>query len=427
LKKGDRYVNDNQLHKIVYNFFAQLRRASAIFLTTNLRYPSSEFGLNFLSFPKGNGKRRSTLHFRNFNFPDCCRAGDNLFYPAKEGAESAGSRRKYFVIHDLISARESERMKIARDLHDELGPSLTGLKLLLGSLSVPQSPESLSHKFNLFSSRLDSAIQYVRTISQNLQGEFNFRNGFSESILEYISLVNGNSTMTIEPWFDFEESIVNESVLENLYRIIAELITNSIRHSNGDTIKIAIRKYEKMLFVVYIDNGTAWLRNRLNLQGTGLENITERVSSMNGELNIDRQYARCFITTIKIKNEIILNDMRNNIPVPTQISVLIADDHPFFRSGLKYALSTIPYISKVSEADSGDRVLSMMHHDPADIILMDVRMPGMDGVQTTLECRKLFPGVKILGLSMSEDENQILEMMDNGASGYLLKVADKTK
>jgi len=119
--------------------------------------------------------------------------------------------------------------------------------------------------------------------------------------------------------------------------------------------------------------------------------------------------------------------MRNNIPVPTQISVLIADDHPFFRSGLKYALSTIPYISKVSEADSGDRAIQRMQSEPADIIMMDVRMPGMDGIQATFECRKLFPGVKILGLSMADDENQILKMMDNGASGYLSKAADKNE
>jgi len=206
-------------------------------------------------------------------------------------------------INELVLARESERIKIAQDLHDELGPTLTGLKLLLNSLSDSHNTEVFAQKLNLFSDKLNATIQYVRGISRNLQGEFNLQSGFVKSIRDHISLVNNNSTMEIEPWFDFDESTVKELVLENLYRIISEVITNSIHHSNDDKITLAIKKYESALFVLYIDNGSTWLKNRVDLNGTGLENIVQRVSAMNGELDIDRCYANCFIMTIKLKNE----------------------------------------------------------------------------------------------------------------------------
>jgi len=119
--------------------------------------------------------------------------------------------------------------------------------------------------------------------------------------------------------------------------------------------------------------------------------------------------------------------MKTPSPPLSPISVLIVDDHPLFRTGVKYALSSIPYIHKITEADSGEFALHLMRSEQADVILMDVSMPGMDGIKTTKEFKKLYPESQIIALSMDYEESSILGMIGAGAMGYLIKTADNNE
>ncbi|MEY3921246.1 MAG: hypothetical protein RL634_1007 [Bacteroidota bacterium] len=106
------------------------------------------------------------------------------------------------------------------------------------------------------------------------------------------------------------------------------------------------------------------------------------------------------------------------------IRVGIADDHKIFRKGIILSLRQYTNISFVLEAENGEDLLSQLKSNQPDLVLLDLRMPGKDGIETTKEISKLYPHIKILIITMFEDERYVSHLMENGANGYLLKNAE---
>lgn len=103
------------------------------------------------------------------------------------------------------------------------------------------------------------------------------------------------------------------------------------------------------------------------------------------------------------------------------IQVAIADDHKIFRSGVINTLTPYANINVMFEAEDGEHLLQIMENDVPDVILMDLKMPRMDGIQATIKVKERFPDVKIIILTMYEDDNFIVHLVENGANAYLLK------
>lgn len=107
-----------------------------------------------------------------------------------------------------------------------------------------------------------------------------------------------------------------------------------------------------------------------------------------------------------------------------QIKVAIADDHQIFRKGVILSLRAFPNIKFVLEAENGEELLAGLAEAKPDVVLMDLRMPGKDGIETTKAISKLYPDMHVLVLTMYEDERFVTHLMENGANGYLLKNSD---
>jgi DNA-binding NarL/FixJ family response regulator len=103
------------------------------------------------------------------------------------------------------------------------------------------------------------------------------------------------------------------------------------------------------------------------------------------------------------------------------IRVAIADDHKIFRKGVILSLRPYTNIKFVLEADNGEELLKGLPEAQPDVVLMDLRMPGKDGIEATKTISKQNPNIRVLVLSMYEDERFVFHMMENGANGYLLK------
>ncbi|TCJ17877.1 response regulator transcription factor [Flaviaesturariibacter flavus] len=106
------------------------------------------------------------------------------------------------------------------------------------------------------------------------------------------------------------------------------------------------------------------------------------------------------------------------------IKVAIADDHKIFRKGVVLSLKQYANIKFVQEAENGEELLNGIAVSEPDVVLMDLRMPIKDGIETTKQLSKDYPHIHIIVLSMYEDERFVSHMMENGAQGYLLKNAE---
>jgi DNA-binding NarL/FixJ family response regulator len=107
-----------------------------------------------------------------------------------------------------------------------------------------------------------------------------------------------------------------------------------------------------------------------------------------------------------------------------KFKIAIADDYPIYRDGLQVTLSSDENIEVIFEADNGHELLEKMNTGLPDLVIMDYKMPVMDGMLATRLIKEKYPSVKVLVISMFHDEKFISHLMDNGADGYLLKDAE---
>lgn len=103
------------------------------------------------------------------------------------------------------------------------------------------------------------------------------------------------------------------------------------------------------------------------------------------------------------------------------LNILIADDHPIVRRGLKQILAETPQMAVVDEASNGREVLSKVKQRDYDVVLLDISMPGMNGVDTLKELKALKPDLHVLVLSIHPEDQYALRVLKAGASGYLTK------
>jgi two-component system response regulator NreC len=104
-----------------------------------------------------------------------------------------------------------------------------------------------------------------------------------------------------------------------------------------------------------------------------------------------------------------------------KIKVLLAEDHTIVRKGIRSLLDGEPDIEVVGEAEDGREAVEKVEELSPDIVLMDITMPHLNGLDATRQIKKMFPEVKVLGLTMYTNEEYILQLLQAGASGYLVK------
>ncbi len=107
------------------------------------------------------------------------------------------------------------------------------------------------------------------------------------------------------------------------------------------------------------------------------------------------------------------------------VKIALADDHKIVRDGIKTMLESQPEIDVVAEASNGNELLEKLEDTLVDLVIMDISMPKKDGIQATKEVKEEHPNVKVLALTMSNDDLHIRQMIQAGASGYIMKSAGR--
>jgi two-component system response regulator NreC len=105
----------------------------------------------------------------------------------------------------------------------------------------------------------------------------------------------------------------------------------------------------------------------------------------------------------------------------SKVCVLLADDHKMVRNGLRMVIDAQPDMAVVGEADNGRGAVSMALELQPDVVVMDISMPGLNGLKATQQLKELCPGIKILTLTRHTDDGYVQQLLAAGVSGYLLK------
>lgn len=107
------------------------------------------------------------------------------------------------------------------------------------------------------------------------------------------------------------------------------------------------------------------------------------------------------------------------------IDIVLADDHEIFRDGFALMLKKIPDINLLGEAANGEELIILTRSLNPEVVVTDIKMPKMDGIEATIRLKREFPNLGIIALSMFDEEDLIVDMLEAGAKGYLLKNAQK--
>jgi len=111
----------------------------------------------------------------------------------------------------------------------------------------------------------------------------------------------------------------------------------------------------------------------------------------------------------------------------TPIKIVIADDHEIFRDGFKVMLRKQDDVEIIAEAENGRELLQLVEQHQPDVVITDIKMPLVDGIEATRQLKSRWPHIEVVALSMFDEENLVVDMLEAGAKGYLLKNTHKAE
>ena len=194
-------------------------------------------------------------------------------------------RKKYqdLIFQTIINTQEEERKRFAIDMHDDLGPILSCIKLYSNLIvSDDKTKEEKIGYSNTLLTLSDNAINCSRTISQNLMSNLLSDFGLTDALKNFINIINNLKSVSIH--YESNLEIRLNSIIEIvMYRVLTELINNTLRHAKASKIFITLNYIENQLNIKYSDNGRGFSDENIKKLSMGLNNIKNRLKSINAD------------------------------------------------------------------------------------------------------------------------------------------------
>jgi CheY-like chemotaxis protein/two-component sensor histidine kinase len=330
----------------------------------------------------------------------------------------------------LHRAEEHERKRLATDLHDHLAQFLALAKLKIQALNKTNSAAALSE----IESTIDEALHYTRSLMNELRPALF---GWSDDLVTAVKWVMEKMSrhgLSIRLDDDGGPKPLDEHVLTLAYQTVQELLWNVLKHSHTREASIAIRQDDSFVFLSINDRGVGFdpqarLQGPRNGCGFVLFSIRERVELVSGEVKIRSRPGQGTTVTVRLPKGGTSRDLHGTMNSSSSaghrsasnIRVLLVDDHRMMREGLRAIIESQPDLHIVGEAADGEMAIALTRQASPHVVLMDVQMPVMDGIEATRRIKREFPQVCVIGLSFLEDERTAAVMRDAGAVAYFSK------
>jgi PAS domain S-box-containing protein len=342
---------------------------------------------------------------------------------------------------ELVVTEQRERRRLANELHDYLAQLIVVCRMKLAQLNRAGWTPELKTNIEDIDKILTDSLEYTRTLIAEL----------SPSILYELGIVPalfwlGGQFERHDLHVDVREEDKDISLPEDhaifVFQAVRELLFNILKHADTKHARIALKKTATHELEVKVeDDGRGFHLSSeshdLARPGKfGLFSIRERVEALGGEIQIESKPGEGTCITLHVPYDSCppseLSDSRSG-PVPFMgsqsslttrdkgIRILLVDDHALVRQGMRGLLEVQPDFLVVGEAQNGLEAIESTRTLRPDIIVMDVNMPKMNGIEATRSIVREFPSIPIIGLSVQEDKHVQGLMLEAGATLYLTK------
>lgn len=326
-------------------------------------------------------------------------------------------RDQYAVLEQYSSQVErltlaEERNRLSKDLHDTMGHSFTsimmGLETLRSEVNTPEGERKLESLLQLTRGSLDEVRQYVHQV-----GAAQDSRTLVESLQALTAEFQALTKVTVRLRILGEEVQVSQQVKMTLHRCLQESLTNAVRYGQAGEIAVSLHFEEKQLRLEVQDNG---LGTEELQAGFDLTAMKERASDLQGQVHIHSKPGEGTVVTCTLPRQAEQQE--------EAIRLLLVDGQPSIRESLQIILAREKDFEVVGLAEDGEQALEQCERLRPHVVLMDLHMPRMDGVEAAKLVKQKHPGVRVLIMTTIQETEKAVEALRSGADGYLLKSSE---
>jgi two-component system NarL family sensor kinase len=346
----------------------------------------------------------------------------------------------------LLKLQDEERRRIARDLHDTTGQKIAVLSMTLDRLAKLVDTRKVDVKDALTESRdvVGKIGEEIRTLSYLLHPPLLDECGLASAVLWYAEGFKKRSGIHLNVAIDEELVRFTTDAETALFRVLQESLTNVHRYSGSPSAEIRIFQSASKVHLEIVDHGKGVKAGTERpafagspTLGVGIPGMRERIRQLGGQLEVEfsnegtRVHASLPVEasaeeSVSQSTSELFRDKENFQANPRQRAevrrrILIADDHEVMRRGLRGLVESQEEWSVCGEAIEGNEAISKTRELHPDLLILDVSMPGVSGIEAALQILKDDPNMKILFFTMYDSPQMMREISNVGAWGYVAK------
>ncbi|HEV7278897.1 MAG TPA: response regulator [Pirellulaceae bacterium] len=334
----------------------------------------------------------------------------------------------------LTKVEQVERRRLAELLHDHVQQLLVASMMNVDVIRMTQPAERADWQLDDLKRLLDEALQATRTLAVELAPPVLHEQGLGPALHWLARRMHAQNKVLVHVKAQPNVNPGSEETREMMFQAARELLLNVAKHAATDTAWVELEQADSHVVLTIWDEGRGFdpEKSLKESESFGLFHVRERLLQGGGTMRIESSPGKGARVTIAVP--VLTVDLPANLPAsvsaapapvsaPQQLRVLVVDDHQIVRRGLSGLIAVADGMDLVAEAKDGQAAVELAQSLRPDVIVMDVNMPRMNGVEATRQIKALLPQIRIIGLSLHEQADLADAMLEAGADGYVAKNA----